>query len=121
MCKTAFELRISDCSSDVCSSDLIASAGSQLSVMIPNLPNANMLRQARVTRAYAVIETNADSQDVSSRGSEAKTTMATPRANNPGTNLQIGSASGREKVWSSVSVSVDATYLKNKQNKNTST
>jgi len=71
------------------SGKVIASAGSQLGVIMPNLPSANMLRQARVTRAYAAIEASTDSQDVSVSGSDAKTNMVTPRADNPGANLRL--------------------------------
>ncbi|WP_076592617.1 sensor histidine kinase [Herminiimonas arsenitoxidans] len=42
---------------------MIASSGSQLSALLPDLPTAAMLRQARLTRAYAVIEGNNDFQD----------------------------------------------------------
>lgn len=71
------------------SGKVVASAGSQLSIITPNLPTANMLRQARLSRVYAVIEASTDSQDVSVSGSDAKTNMVTPRADNPGNNLRL--------------------------------
>ncbi len=71
------------------SGKVIASAGSQLGFIMPNLPSSNMLRQARLSRAYAVIEASTDSQDVSVSGSDAKTNMVTPRANNPGNSLRL--------------------------------
>jgi nitrogen fixation/metabolism regulation signal transduction histidine kinase len=69
---------------------MIASSGSQLGGnLVPDLPTAEMLRQARVTRGYAVIEGNTDAQDNSPAASDAKINMATPPAPNPGASLRL--------------------------------
>ncbi|HTH43862.1 MAG TPA: ATP-binding protein [Oxalicibacterium sp.] len=68
---------------------VIASSGSQLGSLLPSLPTAEMLRQARVTRGYAVIEGNTDLQDNSPIASDAKTNMSTAPAVNPATSLRL--------------------------------
>jgi nitrogen fixation/metabolism regulation signal transduction histidine kinase len=71
------------------SGQIVASSGSQLGSLLPNLPTAEMLRQARVTRGYAVIEGNTDLQDNSPIASDAKTNMTTAPAPNPGASLRL--------------------------------
>lgn len=56
---------------------MIASSGSQLSSLLPDLPTAAMLRQARVARSYATIEGNNEFQDEGGKSS----TNTTPVAN----------------------------------------
>jgi len=56
---------------------MIASSGSQLSSLLPDLPTAAMLRQARVARSYATIEGNNEFQDDSGKSA----TNTTPVAN----------------------------------------
>ncbi len=68
---------------------MIASSGSQLSALLPDLPTAVMLRQARLTRAYAVIEGNTDFQDNSPSASNAKTNTITSPAANPANSLYL--------------------------------
>ncbi|MFJ7567893.1 ATP-binding protein [Herminiimonas sp. NPDC097707] len=68
---------------------MIASSGSQLRALLPDLPTAAMLRQARLTRAYAVIEGNTDFQDNSPSTSNAKTNTITTSAANPGNSLLL--------------------------------
>ena len=71
------------------SGQILASSGSQLGSLLPDLPTAEMLRQARVTRGYAVIEGNTDLQDNSPIASDAKTNMTTAPAPNPGASLRL--------------------------------
>jgi nitrogen fixation/metabolism regulation signal transduction histidine kinase len=71
------------------SGQIVASSGSQLGSLVPDLPTAEMLRQARVTRGYAVIEGNTDLQDNSPIASDAKTNMNTAPAPNPGASLRL--------------------------------
>jgi nitrogen fixation/metabolism regulation signal transduction histidine kinase len=71
------------------SGQMIASSGSQLGALLPDLPTAEMLHQARVTRGYAVIEGNTDMQDTSPIASDAKTNMTTAPAANPGSSLRL--------------------------------
>ncbi len=59
---------------------MIASSGSQLSSLLPDLPTAAMLRQARVARSYATIEGNNEFQD-DSKKSATNTTPVTNTAN----------------------------------------
>ncbi|ABR89551.1 two component sensor histidine kinase transcription regulator protein [Janthinobacterium sp. Marseille] len=59
---------------------MIASSGSQLSSLLPDLPTAAMLRQARVARSYATIEGNNEFQD-DSKKSSTNTTPVTNTAN----------------------------------------
>ncbi|WP_353152703.1 ATP-binding protein [Herminiimonas fonticola] len=68
---------------------MIASSGSRLSALLPDLPTAAMLRQARMTRAYAVIEGNTDFQDNSPSASNAKTNTITASAANPANSLLL--------------------------------
>lgn len=56
---------------------MIASSGSQLSSLLPDLPTAAMLRQARVARSYATIEGNNEFQDEGGKSA----TNTTPVAN----------------------------------------
>lgn len=58
---------------------MIASSGSQLSSLLPDLPTASMLRQARQTRYYAVIEGNNEFQDET--GNSKPRTNTNPVAN----------------------------------------
>ncbi|HWT72584.1 MAG TPA: PAS domain-containing sensor histidine kinase [Oxalicibacterium sp.] len=71
------------------SGQILASSGSRLGSLLPDLPTAEMLRQARVTRGYAVIEGNTDLQDNSPIASDAKTNMTTAPAPNPGASLRL--------------------------------
>lgn len=68
---------------------MVASSGSQLSAFLPDLPTAAMLRQARLTRGYAVIEGNTDFQDNSPAVSNATTNTITNPAANPGNSLRL--------------------------------
>ncbi|MFC7297923.1 sensor histidine kinase [Herminiimonas aquatilis] len=68
---------------------MVASSGSQLSAFLPDLPTAAMLRQARLTRGYAVIEGNTDFQDNSPAVSNATTNTITTPAANPGNSLRL--------------------------------
>lgn len=68
---------------------MVASSGSQLSAFLPDLPTAAMLRQARLTRGYAVIEGNTDFQDNSPAVSNAATNTITNPAANPGNSLRL--------------------------------
>lgn len=68
---------------------IVASAGSQLNTILPDLPTAAMLRQARITRGYAVIEGNNDFQDTAQPASNPHTNMATPHAANPANSLRM--------------------------------
>ena len=68
---------------------MVASSGSQLSVFLPDLPTAAMLRQAKLTRGYAVIEGNTDFQDNSPAASDAKTNTITMPAANPANSLRL--------------------------------
>ena len=71
------------------SGQVVATSGSQLSTLLPDLPTQEMLREARLTRGYAVIEGTTDTQDTSPLYSDAKTNMVTPQAPNPATSLQL--------------------------------
>ena len=66
---------------------MVASAGSQLGALLPDFPNAEMLRQARQTRGYAAIEGNADFQD--NNAPAADTNTITAAAPNPANNLRL--------------------------------
>lgn len=68
---------------------MVASSGSQLSAFLPDLPTAAMLRQARLTRGYAVIEGNTDFQDNSPSVTDAKTNTITTPAANPANSLRL--------------------------------
>jgi len=68
---------------------MVASSGSQLSAFLPDLPTAAMLRQAKLTRGYAVIEGNTDFQDNSPAASDAKTNTITMPAANPANSLRL--------------------------------
>ena len=66
---------------------MVASAGSQLGALLPDFPNAEMLRQAHQTRGYAAIEGNADYQD--STAPSADTNTITAASANPANNLRL--------------------------------
>lgn len=68
---------------------MIASSGSQLDSLLPDLPTAAMLRQARVTRGYAVIEGNADFPESGTQTSGSKTNMVTATVPNPDNSLHL--------------------------------
>jgi nitrogen fixation/metabolism regulation signal transduction histidine kinase len=52
---------------------LVASAGGQLGTLVPDLPTATMLRQARLTRGYTAIEGSADIPDAKVNNTAATT------------------------------------------------
>lgn len=66
---------------------MIASSGSQLNSLLPDLPTSAMLRQAHQTRGYAVIEGSTDPQDNSVPATDpANTSIA---GANPTNSLQL--------------------------------
>jgi nitrogen fixation/metabolism regulation signal transduction histidine kinase len=60
------------------SGQIVATAGGQLGTLVPELPTANMLRQARMTRAFTAIEGSGDF----------------PEGATPNAGVDIGTASG---------------------------
>jgi nitrogen fixation/metabolism regulation signal transduction histidine kinase len=50
------------------SGQIIATAGGRIGTLVPDLPTANMLRQARMTRAFTAIENSGDFQEGSAPG-----------------------------------------------------
>lgn len=55
------------------SGQIIAAVGGQLGVLVPDLPTASMLRQARMTRAYTAIEGGFDTHDRTAAQEDAAT------------------------------------------------
>ena len=53
------------------SGHIIATAGGRIGALVPELPTAGMLRQARVTRAFATIEGGFDASDNPSKDAQA--------------------------------------------------
>ena len=70
------------------SGQMVASAGSQLGALLPDFPTAEMLRQARQTRGYAVIEGNADFPDSTSPDSDTNTVTG-PSPKPPNLRLRV--------------------------------
>lgn len=93
------------------SGQMIASSGSQLSAFLPDLPTAAMLRQARLTRAYAVIEGNTDFQDNGSAGAKPKTNTITAPAANPADSLRLRVVVAIPSASKTLSLQAEARYL----------
>src|SRR3546814_1826426 len=85
--KTAYEMRISDWSSDVCSSDLVARRSSVPQTLLDD-------QAARITIRIRLIPTAASHNDMrvlpSVKATESSVSMIDP--------TEIGRASGRERV-----------------------
>jgi nitrogen fixation/metabolism regulation signal transduction histidine kinase len=90
---------------------MIASSGSQLGNLLPDLPTTEMLHQARVTRGYAAIEGNTDVQDNSPIASDAKTNMSTAPAPNPGASLRLRVVVTIPESSKALSLQNEARYL----------
>ncbi|RBA24444.1 sensor histidine kinase [Herminiimonas fonticola] len=90
---------------------MVASSGSQLSALLPDLPTAAMLRQARLTRGYAVIEGNTDFQDNSPSVSDAKTNTITTPAANPANSLRLRVVVAIPSPSKSLSLQSESRYL----------
>src|SRR3546814_9710925 len=88
--KTAYELRISDWSSDVCSSDLLCAGGGGKTLAIASLTadRADILA-CDVNRARL--------RQLPPRAERASATRIATRLLDPG--KEIGRASGRARVW----------------------
>lgn len=90
---------------------MIASSGSQLSAFLPDLPTAAMLRQARLTRAYAVIEGNTDFQDNGSTAAKPKTNTITAPAVNPENSLRLRVVVAIPSASKTLALQAEARYL----------
>ena len=90
---------------------MVASSGSQLSAFLPDLPTAAMLRQAKLTRGYAVIEGNTDFQDNSPAASDAKTNTITMPAANPANSLRLRVVVAIPSASKSLSLQAESRYL----------
>ncbi len=90
---------------------MVASSGSQLSAFLPDLPTAAMLRQARLTRGYAVIEGNTDFQDNSPAVSDATTNTITQPAANPGNSLRLRVVVAIPSASKTLSLQAESRYL----------
>ena len=90
---------------------MVASSGSQLSSFLPDLPTAAMLRQAKLTRGYAVIEGNSDFQDNSPAVSDAKTNTITTPAVNPANSLRLRVVVAIPSASKSLSLQAESRYL----------
>jgi nitrogen fixation/metabolism regulation signal transduction histidine kinase len=93
------------------SGQMIASSGSQLSAFLPDLPTAAMLRQARLTRAYAVIEGNTDFQDSGSSVAKPKTNTITAAAANPADSLRMRVVVAIPSASKTLSLQAQSRYL----------
>ena len=90
---------------------MVASSGSQLSAFLPDLPTAAMLRQAKLTRGYAVIEGNTDFQDNSPAVSNAKTNTITTPAANPANSLRLRVVVAIPSASKAMSLQAESRYL----------
>src|SRR3546814_16843211 len=102
--KTAYEMRISDWSSDVCSSDLSPPVG------------VDLLRQLHsVGRVHRPERADRHRPELDGGGARAGAAAGDPRpAPGPAASVQIGRASCRERVCQYVSISVVAVSLQKK-------
>src|SRR3546814_7426509 len=95
--KTAYEMRISDWSSDVCSSDL-ATSPPEVSVVIPVKDRRDLLKRALAAldrqsfRDFEVIVVDDGSTDGADQLAAATTVAGRPVR-------QLGSAACRESMW----------------------
>lgn len=90
---------------------MVASSGSQLSSFLPDLPTAAMLRQAKLTRGYAVIEGNTDFQDNSPSVTDAKTNTITTPAANPANSLRLRVVVAIPSASKGLSLQSESRYL----------
>ena len=90
---------------------MVASSGSQLSAFLPDLPTSAMLRQAKLTRGYAVIEGNSDFQDNSPSVSDAKTNTITTPAVNPANSLRLRVVVAIPSASKALSLQAESRYL----------
>src|SRR3546814_17672549 len=104
--KTAYEMRISDWSSDVCSSDLVAKKVEAVAGALSE--RAQQTGRDAVTVAGATAQTLAGLQDLGDRGHALAATMTKI------VDDEIGRASCRESVCQYVLISVVAVSLKQK-------
>jgi len=93
------------------SGQMIASSGAQLSSLLPDLPTAEMLRQARITRGYAVIEGNTDVQDPAQGAAGSGANMVTAPAPNPATSLRLRVVVAIPDSSKALSLQNEARYL----------
>ena len=70
------------------SGQMVASAGSQLGSLLPDFPTAEMMRQARLTRTYGLIEGTTEFQD-STAPASGTNTITTPATGPPGLRLRV--------------------------------
>src|SRR3546814_10539542 len=103
--KTAYELRISDWSSDVCSSDL---TGTRVAGRPPHLaynrPTHRTQSQAHLTNTAQVIKTRLP--DPPPSADALLETVCAALAELKANDVEIGRESGRERVWPDVYISV---------------
>ncbi|WP_293778770.1 ATP-binding protein [uncultured Oxalicibacterium sp.] len=67
---------------------MVASSGSQLNSLMPDFPTSEMMRQARLTRSYGVIEGTNEFQDGNS-AVNAPNTITAPAAHSPSLRLRV--------------------------------
>jgi nitrogen fixation/metabolism regulation signal transduction histidine kinase len=92
---------------------VLSSVGGNIGSLVPDLPNATMLQQARVTRSYAAIESTSEAEHVLSRSSKdagkAAGSMAEPYGD--ATSLRMRVVVAIPKSSNGMSLHSDARFL----------
>src|SRR3546814_14326283 len=115
--KTAYEMRISDWSSDVCSSDLIAKLYQFASPARYPGDSTRSGSHAVVSRASPPAVPHASNRPAGAKPCAANRSNHAARSKGVAKPLQIGRASCRDRVCQYVYISVGAVSLKKHNNK----